>query len=346
MTLTETIYLSGFPRHCMIIGEVAQAHDGSLGMAHAYIDAVARAGADAIKFQTHLAEAESTPAEPWRERFSLQDDTRYAYWKRMEFTEAQWRGLKEHADRAGLLFLSSPFSVEAADLLQRIGVAAWKIASGEASNLLLFERIARAGLPVLLSTGLSPMAEIDSAVTQARSAGLPVAVLQCTSLYPTPPEKVGLNMISLFRERYACAVGLSDHSGTIAPGIAAVALGASLIEVHVTLSREMFGPDVAASVTTAELAQLVQGIRVIERALASPVEKDMIAAELSGVRRLFTHSVTARTDLPAGTVLHRGHLTLKKPGIGVPGSRLGEMIGRRLRRPLGRDDFVKEEDLQ
>jgi N-acetylneuraminate synthase len=153
-------------------------------------------------------------------------------------------------------------------------------------------------------------------------------------------------MLPLFRERYGCAVGLSDHSGTIAPGLAAVALGASLIEVHVTLSREMFGPDVAASVTTAELAQLVQGVRVIERALASPVEKDPIAVELSGVRQLFTHSVTARTDLPAGTVLHRGHLTLKKPGIGVPASRLGEMIGRRLRRPLGRDDFVKEEDLQ
>src|SRR6266516_3892996 len=118
-------------RHCLIVGEVAQAHDGSLGMAHAFVDAIADAGADAVKFQTHIAAAESTPAEPWRIPFSSQDASRYDYWKRIEFTEDQWRGLKEHADRRGLRFLSSPFSAEAADLLARLGVAAWKVASGE-----------------------------------------------------------------------------------------------------------------------------------------------------------------------------------------------------------------------
>src|SRR5215813_7641486 len=112
---------------CLIIGEVAQAHDGSLGTAHAFIDAIANAGAHAVKFQTHIAAAESTSAEPWRVKFSRQDETRYDYWKRMEFTEAQWTGLKAHADERGLLFLSSPFSVEAVDLLARVGVAAWKI---------------------------------------------------------------------------------------------------------------------------------------------------------------------------------------------------------------------------
>ncbi len=339
-------YLPGFPQRCLIIGEVAQAHDGSLGLAHAYIDAIAAAGADAVKFQTHLADAESTAAEPWRVRFSLQDETRFAYWKRMEFTEAQWLGLKAHADKAGLLFLSSPFSVEAADLLQRVGVAAWKIASGEVSNPLLFDRIARSGLPVLLSTGMSRMFEIDSAVARIRSAGLPPAVLQCTSLYPTPPEKVGLNMIPLFGERFQCPVGLSDHSGSIAPGLAAVALGASLIEVHATLSREMFGPDVPASVTTAELAQLVEGVRVIERAMANPVDKDSIASELGEVRQMFARSVAVRADLPAGTVLHRDHLTLKKPGIGLPATRLADVVGRRLRRPVARDALVMEDDLQ
>src|SRR5262245_27728030 len=116
---------------CMIIGEVAQAHDGSHGMAHAYIDAVANAGADAVKFQTHIASAESTPGEPWRVKFSRQDATRYDYWKRMEFTEEQWHGLKQHAQERGLQFLSSPFSVEAVELLKRVGVAAWKVASGE-----------------------------------------------------------------------------------------------------------------------------------------------------------------------------------------------------------------------
>jgi len=339
------IFLPGFPQRCLIIGEVAQAHDGSLGMAHAYVDGIARAGADAVKFQTHLAVAESTPQEPWRVRFSPQDETRFQYWKRMEFTEEQWRGLKEHADRAGLLFLSSPFSVEAAWLLQRVGVAAWKVASGELSNVLLFESIARTGLPVLLSTGMSSLAEVDAAVEWFRVRRLPLAVLQSTSVYPASPEKLGLNMIPLFRDRYGCAVGLSDHSGTIYPALAALTLGASLVEVHVTLSREMFGPDVRASVTSSELRLLVDGVRFIERALASPVDKDGLAAELSEVRQLFTHSVTAQTDLPAGTVLQPEHLTVKKPGTGMPADRLPALIGRRLRRALAHDEFVREEDL-
>ena len=125
----------GISLHTTIIAEVAQAHDGSLGMAHAYIDAIANAGADAVKFQTHIASAESTPGEPWRVKFSQQDATRYDYWKRMEFTEEQWQGLKKHADERGLKFLSSPFSVEAVELLTRVGVAAWKVASGEVSNV-------------------------------------------------------------------------------------------------------------------------------------------------------------------------------------------------------------------
>jgi N-acetylneuraminate synthase len=128
---------------CLIIGEVAQAHDGSLGMAHAFIEAIAAAGADAVKFQTHIAAAESTPAEPWRVRFSAQDASRYDYWKRMEFTEEQWRGLKQHAFEKGLLFLSSPFSLEAVELLERVGVAAWKIASGETGNRPLSPPFAR-----------------------------------------------------------------------------------------------------------------------------------------------------------------------------------------------------------
>ena len=155
----------------MIIAEVAQAHDGSLGTAHAYIDAAARAGADAVKFQTHIAAAESSPAEPWRVKFSLQDATRYDYWRRMEFTEEQWAGLRMHADETGLIFLSSPFSVEAAEMLLRVGMRAWKIASGEVNNVPLFECITATRLPVLLSTGMSRLAEIDRAVERVGAAG-------------------------------------------------------------------------------------------------------------------------------------------------------------------------------
>ena len=192
---------------CLIIGEVAQAHDGSLGLAHSFIDAIAGAGADAVKFQTHIAAAESTLAEPWRVKFSPQDESRYAYWKRMEFTENQWIELKRHADERGLLFLSSPFSLEAVELLEKVGVAAWKIASGEVSGSQMFERMAATKLPVFLSTGMSTLQEIDRAVERIKSRGLQVVVLQCTTAYPCPPEKVGLNLIPFFRDRYETRSG-------------------------------------------------------------------------------------------------------------------------------------------
>ncbi|MFL6294141.1 MAG: N-acetylneuraminate synthase family protein [Thermoanaerobaculia bacterium] len=332
---------------CLLIGEVAQAHDGSLGTAHAFIDAIAATGADAVKFQTHIAAAESTPGEPWRVRFSRQDESRYDYWKRMEFTAEQWAGLKAHAEERGLLFLSSPFSIEAAELLERLGMKAWKVASGEVGNPVLLDFLIGTGKPILLSTGMSPLEEIDAAVSRITgSAGgtpaLPV-VMQCTTAYPCPPEKLGLNMIPFFRERYGCAVGLSDHSGTIYPGLAALTLGAEVLEVHVTLSREAFGPDVPASLTTAELRQLVEGVRFLERAL--PVDKDAMAAEMEPLRRMFTKSVVARLDLPAGTVLAPEHLAVKKPGGGIPAARMHELIGGRLRRAVKADEPLREEDV-
>ena len=331
---------------CLLIGEVAQAHDGSLGMAHAYIDAVAAAGAEAVKFQTHIARAESSAQEPFRVRFSQQDETRFDYWKRMEFTDEQWAGLAQHARDKGLLFLSSPFSEEAADLLQRIGVPAWKIASGEANNPLLFERIAGSGLPVLLSTGMSSLEEIDQIVAWIKQRGLPLAVFQCTSKYPSPPEALGLNMLSVFRERYSVPVGLSDHSGAIYAGLAAVTLGASLLEVHVTLSREMFGPDVPVSVTTAELRQLAEGVRFIERALAHPLDKDAAAREMQSMRQTFNKALVARRDLQAGHRLSRADLTARKPAsAGIPAQRLEEILNKAVIRDLAEGEFITEADL-
>ena len=331
---------------CIVVGEVAQTHDGSLGTAHAFIDAIADAGADAVKFQTHIASAESTPQEPWRVQFSRQDATRYDYWKRMEFSEEGWRGLKEHADARGLWFLSSPFSDEAAALLDRVGVAAWKVASGEVSNLPLLQRLAGDGRPILLSSGMSSLEELDRAVEVVQSRSRALAVLQCTSAYPCPPEKVGLNMIPVFRDRYGCAAGLSDHSGTIYPGLASAVLGAEILEIHVALSRRMFGPDVPASVTVEELAALVEGVRFIERMLASPVDKDASAQETSALHALFTKSVVARIDLKEGIVLEERHLAVKKPGTGIPASRLPELIGARLKRAVSADEALRPEDFE
>jgi N-acetylneuraminate synthase len=333
------------PGRCLIIGEVAQAHDGSLGTAHAFIDAIAKAGADAIKFQTHIASAESTPAEPWRVKFSRQDVTRYDYWRRMEFTEEQWHGLKQHADEKGLLFMSSPFSVEAVDLLVRVGVPGWKIASGEMSNDPMLDAIVRTGLPVLLSSGMSSWKELDEVVARVRLSAVPFGVMQCTTAYPCPPEKIGLNLLEEMRSRYGCPVGLSDHSGTIYPGLAAAAVGAELLEIHVTLSREMFGPDVPASVTTAELRQLVDGIRFIEKMRANPVDKDAMAELGAPLRQLFTKSIVAARDLPEGTILGPEHLALKKPGTGMAAQKLNLVLGRRLLCDMSRDEMILPEKI-
>ena len=338
-------HLIGPGQPCFVIAEIAQGHDGSLGTAHAYVDAVARTGAQAVKFQTHIADAESTPGEPFRVRVFPQDATRYDYWKRMEFSAEQWASLAAHAHERDLVFLSSAFSFEAVDLLSRIGMAAWKVGSGEIPSLPLIEHMAKTSAPVLLSSGMSTFHELDAAVATVHNAGAPVALLQCTTSYPCPPERIGLNVLAELRARYDAPVGLSDHSGTIFPSLAATTLGANLLEVHTVFSRECFGPDVTSSLTTSELAQLVQGVRFLETALAHPVDKGHLSEEMSDLKRMFGKSVFLMTDLPAGHVLRREDLTLKKPAIGIAGARLPELVGRRLTRSLPRNSPLTEQDI-
>ncbi|MGE0391958.1 MAG: N-acetylneuraminate synthase family protein [Vicinamibacterales bacterium] len=330
---------------CFVIGEVALTHDGSLGQAHAFVDAIATAGADAVKFQMHIASAESTPSEPFRVKFSRQDATRYDYWQRMAFTPEQWQGLSDHCAERGVAFICSPFSNESVEILDRIGQRFWKVASGEIGHHALLDRMAATGRPVVFSSGMSPFAELDAAVARVKEAGVQVGVLQCTTAYPCPPEKVGLNLIPEFRSRYGGWVGLSDHSATIYPGLAAVTLGIDILELHVTLSREMFGPDVIASVTTSELRQLVDGIRFIETMKASPVDKDGAAAAAAPLRAIFTRSLVAVRALPAGHTLAPADLALKKPGTGLPESRLRDVVGRRLARSLDVDELLTEDHL-
>ncbi len=333
-------------RRVFVIAEVAQNHEGSLGLAHAFVDAVASTVANAIKFQTHIAEAESTPSEPFRVPFSLQDESRFAYWKRMEFTKDQWLGLKEHAEEKGLTFLSSPFSVEAVDLLQGIGVEAWKIGSGETASTQMLDRILATRKPVYVSTGMSSFEEIDRLVGSLKASSAHFTLMQCTTSYPNPAESVGLNVMQEFQRRYQCDVGLSDHSGTIYPGLAAAVLGASAIEVHVTLSREMFGPDVSSSITTRELRELVEGIRFIERMLDHPVDKDRIAKELQPLRTLFGKSAVAIRDLPAGTVVQAADIAFKKPGLGICEPDAHQLIGKKTLRSIPRNTVFVLEDLQ
>lgn len=330
-------------QRCLIIAEIAQAHDGSLGAAHAYIDAAAQAGADAVKFQMHIAAEESTPSEPWRVKFSRQDASRYDYWRRMEFSESQWAELKAHCDQAGVEFLCSPFSLLAVERLKRIGMPAWKIASGEALVDTLFDAMAETGWPIYLSTGMSAWSEIDQMVNKIQTRGLDLTLFQCTSQYPTPAERVGLNVLQEFRHRYSCEVGLSDHSGKVFAGIAAATLGASAIEVHIAWHRQSFGPDVPASLTLEELHLLVNGVREVETMLNHPVDKDAMAQDLSELRGLFSKSVALVEAAAAGTRLEPHHLAAKKPGTGVPATRLHEFVGKTLRQDLAADTLLLEE---
>jgi len=331
---------------CFIIAEIAQAHDGSLGTAHAYIDAVAKTGANAIKFQTHIASAESSPDEKFRINCFPQDATRFDYWKRMEFSRTQWRDLAAHALDKGLVFLSSPFSMEAVDLLDELDMAAWKIGSGETSNLPMLEKIAKIGKPILLSTGMSSWAEIDEAISTVRSMDADLSIFQCTTSYPCPPEKIGLNLLGEFQARYDCPIGLSDHSGTIFPSLAAVSIGAKLIEIHTVFSKECFGPDVNSSVTTGELRQLVQGVRFIESIFNSPIDKDEQSNQLAELSRLFAKSLYISRDLPKGHILTIDDISLKKPGTGISAKHLVQMMGKVLKKECKENSQLKLEDLE
>ncbi len=336
----------GASHPCLVIAEIAQAHDGSLGAAHAYIDAVATTGADAIKFQTHIADAESSPQEAFRVQTFPQDASRYAYWKRMEFSAEQWTGLAAHAREKGLIFLSTPFSIQAFVLLQSLQVPAWKIGSGEVNNLPMLDLIARTQKPVLLSSGLSSWTELDAAVERVRAAGAPVGLFQCSSSYPCPAEELGLNVMAEMRERFACPVGLSDHSGTIYAGLAAVAQGASLLELHTVFSRDCYGPDVSASITIEELKQLVQGVRFIQTALRHPVAKDTAAAARTDLKIMFGKSLWAARDLAAGHILCADDVELRKPAIGIPARDMQLFIGRSLKQAISQGEFLQENDFE
>ncbi|MBT3534922.1 MAG: N-acetylneuraminate synthase, partial [Rhodospirillaceae bacterium] len=306
----------------------------------------AEAGADAIKFQTHIAAAESTLDEEFRVKFSKQDATRYDYWHRMEFSPEQWVGLADHAKEKGLIFLSSAFSVAAVDLLDGLGHPAWKIGSGEYKSTDLMAAMAATGKPILLSTGMSRWAEIAESAVGIRALGVDLGLFQCTSRYPTPLDQVGLNVIDKLRAAHDCPAGLSDHSGSPYPALAALARGADMIEVHVTFDKRLFGPDVPASLTFEEFRQVADGRAAFATMDAHPVDKDVVADELGTMRGLFTKSLAPTRALAKGTVLAADMLTAKKPGTGISATRMDEYIGRTLADDVQPDRLLRPDDVK
>lgn len=336
----------GVDHPAFVIAEIAQAHDGSLGFAHSFIDLAADCGADAVKFQTHIAQAESTYDEPFRVPFSYEDATRFDYWRRMEFEPTQWEGLARHAGERGLVFLSSAFSVEAVELLRSLGVPAWKVASGEVRNAELLSAMVAGGEPILLSSGMSDFQQLDRTVSFLRDRDVSIAVLQCTTKYPTPFADVGLNVLDELRQRYGVPVGLSDHTGSIFPALSAMARGADLIEVHLRFHRSQFGPDTVASLDPADLRRICKGRDAIFEMLRNPVEKSAMARELRDTAALFDRSLALRDDTPAGAVLEASMLTGKKPAGGIPYPRLEEFVGRRLARDVPATRLLHESDFE
>jgi N,N'-diacetyllegionaminate synthase len=328
-----------------VIAEVAQAHDGSLGTAHAYIDAVSRRGVDAIKFQTHIADAESSPQEQFRVPFSYQDSSRYEYWKRMEFTREQWTGLANHAKDKGLIFLSSPFSEEAVVLLDEIGCPAWKVGSGEIGSIHLINRMIATNKPIILSSGMSDWPELDLITNHIKSHNGKFCILQSTTEYPCPPERWGLNNISEIINRYNCIAGFSDHSGSIAAGLAAVALGAKILEVHITFSKECFGPDTLASIPLDQLGDLIEGVRKISTAKNNPVDKNVLVNELLGIKKIFGKSIFAAKNLKAGKTLLASDLIYKKPGDGISSALAEKIIGKKICVSLKKNQMLQYEHI-
>jgi len=329
-----------------IIAEIGQSHDGSLGLLHSFIDAVSECGVDFIKFQTHIAQAESSDYEPFRVNFSYEDKTRYDYWRRMEFTLQQWREIKDHCEERKLEFVSSPFSNAAVDLLDEIGMNHFKIGSGEVNNLLLLEKIAKTGKEIWLSSGMSSFRDLDKSVRFIRERGNSIVVFQCTTQYPTTSKEIGLNVIGELRERYGLPVGLSDHSGTIYPGLAAVTHRAEFIEVHVTFDKRMFGPDSTSSLTLSELSQLVEGVRFLEESQNHPVDKDDDSKFIE-IKNIFGKSLAVSQNMEVNDVVHFEILESKKPaGKGIPVQEYQQVVGKKLKRRLGKWDFLNWEDIQ
>jgi sialic acid synthase SpsE len=317
-------------KQVLIIAEIGNTHEGSVGLAKCFIEAAAKCGVNAVKFQTHIFDAESLPDAPNPPYFK--DETRKQYLERTAFRLDQWKEIKRFAEEEwGIEFFSSCFSLEAVDLLEAVGVETYKIPSGEVTNTPLLIKVAKTGKKVFLSSGMSNWQELDEAVKALKDHGNhDLTLFQCTSQYPCPPEAAGINVIHEMRERYGLPIGFSDHTRGPGIAIAAVATGACAVEKHFALSRRMYGPDARFSATPREFRAMVKGIRAVEKTMSTKVDKDAFQPSLVEMKGVFEKSIVAACDIQAGTVIEERHLAFKKPGVGIPAKEFQRILGTRL----------------
>lgn len=325
-----------------LIAEIGSVHDGSFGNAIKLIEVAAECGVDAVKFQTHIADAETLRDAPMPPYFK--GEPRYEYFQRTGFSENQWKDLKSACRDAGVQFISSPFSLEAVELLEKIGIEMYKIPSGEVTNVPLLEKVTETGRPIILSSGMSNWNELDRAM-EVLSRADSVAIMQCSSIYPCPPDQVGLNIIQEMRDRYNCPVGFSDHTLGNTAAIAAMVLGASFIEKHLTFSRKMYGSDAPNASEPEEFTSLAQALTDVQIMLSSPVEKDDLS-QYQGMKDIFEKSIVTAHPLKKGVTLTEADLAFKKPGDGLTAANYKDVIGRILTRDLPVDHQLSEDDFQ
>jgi N,N'-diacetyllegionaminate synthase len=325
----------------VVIAEIGMTHDGSFGLAKNIVRAAIEAGADVIKFQWHIADAETLASAPTPPYF--QGERRIDYFRRTEFTLSQFMELVELCRCENVIPCVSIFSQEALALALTAGFDVIKIPSGEVSNLPLLEEIAASSVDVICSSGMSNWSELDEAIRTLRSSPF-LAVLQCTSLYPTPAERVGLNVIGELRDRYGIPCGLSDHTLNSATAIAAVAMGARIVEKHFTLSKKMYGPDAQFSLEPDEFRQLVNDIRYVAAALKSPIDKSDVSS-FGEMRLVFQKSIVAARDIAQGEILTKTDLAFKKPGNGIPAAQYEFFIGKSARSDIKKNDYLSYESI-
>ena len=315
---------------CFIIAEAGVNHNGSVEMALRLVEAAVRAGVDAVKFQTFRAEqviSRHAPKAPYQVRTDQSHESQLEMVKRLELPCEAFRVIQEACEKRTILFLSTPFDEESIDVLVGLGVPAIKIASGELTNLPLLERVARTGKPVILSTGMSTLGEVQEAVQVLKRAGnKQLILLHCVSSYPADPRDANLRAMGTLAETFGVPVGYSDHTSGIEVAIAAVALGACVIEKHFTLDRTLPGPDHQASLEPSELAALVRGIRMVEAAFGHG-RKEPAASE-AGIAAVARKSLVSSRGIPAGTRLTESLIAIKRPGTGFPPALRPQLVGK------------------
>lgn len=318
---------------CFVIAEAGVNHDGNLADAKALIDAAVVAGADAVKFQSFNAQTLASAAAPKAEYQQVLTDASESQrdmLHRLELDRADHEELSDYCRQGKIMFLSSPFGLAEVDLLRELHMPAFKVPSGELTNPGLLAHIAATGKPVILSTGMATLQEVADAISTLRDNGTTeLALLHCVSNYPAAPKDVNLRAMATMADAFGVPVGYSDHTLGIEISLAAVALGACIIEKHFTLDCRRSGPDHAASLEPKQLGDLVQGIRSIESALGhgrkEPAESEAPIAAMAR-RSLFTV-----TDIPAGTVIEESMLTAQRPGTGIAPTQTARVVGRRAR---------------